>query len=170
MGMHLPAIGAADCRGFTLVELLVAMAVLAILAGIAVPAFDSFVLSNRLRTYSNSLVVSAQLAKSEAMKRRTPVTLCKSANGTSCTTSGGWEQGWIVLAGTTVIRREQPAASGYLLSTTTNSLTFQPSGFGSTQATITVCRSSPTGSQERVVTVSATGRTTVTRTSTGSCS
>ena len=89
---------------------------------------------------------------------------------TSCTTSGGWEQGWIVLAGTTVIRREQSAASGYLLSSTTNSLTFQPSGFGSTQATITVCRSSPTGSQERVVTVSATGRTTVAKTSAGSCS
>lgn len=157
-------------RGFTMVELMVAIAILAILAGLAVPAFDSLVLNSRLRTYANSFSASAQLAKSEAKKRNLAVTLCKSANGTSCTSSGGWEQGWIVLSGTTVIRYQQAVASGYLLSSSTNSLTFQSSGLGSTQATVTMCRSSPLGGVERVVTVSATGRTTISKTSTGSCS
>ncbi len=155
--------------GFTLVELLVGVAVMAVLLSIAVPSFENLVLSNRLRSYSNDLVASAQLAKSEAMKRRTPVTLCKSANGTSCASGGDWEQGWIVLAGSTVVRRAPAAASGYRVSSSTNSLTFQPSGVGSTQATLTVCRSAPVGSQERVVTISATGRTSVTRTQSGRC-
>lgn len=157
-------------RGFTMVELMMALVILAILAGLAIPSFDSFVLNSRLRAYANSFSSSAQLAKSEAKKRNAAVTLCKSANGTSCTTSGGWEQGWIVLSGTTVLRHQQAVVSGYLLSSSTNSLTFQSSGLGSTQATVTMCRSSPLGSAERVVTVSATGRTTISKTNTGSCS
>jgi type IV fimbrial biogenesis protein FimT len=156
--------------GFTLVELMTALAILAVLAGLAIPAFDSFVLNSRLRTYANNFSASAQLAKSEAKKRNVAVTLCKSSNGTSCTTSGGWEQGWIVISGSTVVRRQQAVASGYLLSSSTNSLTFQPSGFGSTQATVTVCRASPVGDVEREVTVSATGRATIRKTNTGSCS
>ncbi|WP_187806963.1 GspH/FimT family pseudopilin [Aquipseudomonas alcaligenes] len=157
-------------QGFTLVELMVALVVMAILVGLAVPAFDNFVLRNRLRTFANSFSASAQLAKSEAMKRNSTVTLCKSSNGTSCSNSGDWEQGWIVLSGTTVIRHQQAAPTGYSLSSSVASLTFQPSGFGSTQATLTICRSSPVGSEERVVTVSATGRTTISKTQTGSCS
>jgi type IV fimbrial biogenesis protein FimT len=160
------------CRGhgFSLVELMVALAVAAILAAIAIPAFDSFILSNRLSSYSSAFSASARVARSEAMKRNLPVTLCKSSNGTSCSASGGWEQGWIVLSGTTVIKAQQATAAGYLLSSSTNSLTFQPSGLGATQTTLTVCRASPLGTQERQVTVSATGRASISKTYSGVCS
>ncbi|WP_218573173.1 GspH/FimT family pseudopilin [Pseudomonas sp. L-22-4S-12] len=162
--------GRAAMRGFTLVELMVALVVAAILLAVAVPAFDNFVVSSRLRTVANSLSASVQLAKSEAMKRNAAVTLCKSANGTSCVTSGGWEQGWIVLSGSTVLRRQQALPSGYQVSSSTNALSFRPSGMGSTQATLTACRASPLGREERVVTVSATGRAMVEKTTVGSCS
>lgn len=157
-------------RGFSLVELMVALAVAAILAAIAIPAFDSFILSNRLSSYASAFSASARVARSEAMKRNLPVTLCKSSNGTSCSTSGGWEQGWIVLSGTTVISRQQATVTGYVLSSSINSLTFQPNGLGATQSTVTVCRASPLGAQERQVTVSATGRASISKTYAGVCS
>ena len=162
-------LGRSAC-GFTLVELMIAVAVAGVLAAIAIPAFDSFIMSNRLSSYASAFSASARVARTEAMKRNLPVTLCKSSNGTSCVTSGGWEQGWIVLSGTTVIKRQQATVSGYLLSSSINSLTFQPNGLGATQTTMIVCRSSPLGAQERQVTVSATGRPAISKTYTGSCS
>lgn len=157
-------------RGFSLVELMVAVAVTGILAAIAIPAFDSFILSNRLSAYASDFSAAARVARSEAMKRNLPVTLCKSSNGTSCVTSGGWEQGWIVLSGATVIKRQQATVTGYLLSSSSNSLIFQPNGLGATQTTMTACRASPLGVQERQVTVSATGRTRISKTANGACS
>lgn len=156
-------------RGFSLVELMVVLAIVAIIAAIAVPSFDSFMLSSRLSTYASDFSASARLARSEARKRNVPVTLCVSSNGSSCT-SGDWGLGWVVLSGATVIRQHGAVRSGYQMTSATASVTFQPNGFSSTQAVVTVCRSSPVGNRERVVTVSATGRTTISKTQTGSCS
>lgn len=155
---------------FTLVEVMVALAILAVLAAIAVPGYDSMVLSSRLRTLTTDFSASAQLARSEAMKRNSPVTLCASSNGSTCDASAGWEQGWVIRTGTAVIRRYPAATTGYLLSSTVRELTFQPSGFGSTPATLTICRAAPLGSQERSLNLSVTGRITLTRTQSGSCS
>ncbi len=157
--------------GFSLIELMVAISILGILATIAVPSFNQTILSTKLRSYANSLVGHAFLARSEAIKNNAPVTICVSANGTSCAT-GGWEQGWIILSGITVVQRQEPVASGYKITETSGltSLTFQPSGIGATRAELTICRSTPqAGSQERVVTISATGRPSVSKTTTGTC-
>ncbi len=95
--------------GFTMVELLTAIAVLAVLLALAVPNFNDATLSARLHGFANSLVASAQIARSEAIKRNSNITLCASANGTTCAPAGavGWEQGWIVLNGATVLQRQQ---------------------------------------------------------------
>jgi type IV fimbrial biogenesis protein FimT len=158
--------------GFTLVELMVVLTVMAILLLIAVPSFDGIRLSSRLSAYATELLAGSQLARTEAIKRNAPVTMCVSSNGTSCSGSGGWELGWIVVSGTTVIRQQPPAAAGYKLSEAGGvaSLTFEATGLGATQANITVCRLSPSaGSQERVVKISATGRASITRTTLGTC-
>lgn len=83
-------------HGFTLIELMVTITILAILTAVAIPSFNSTLINYRLTSISNSFVASAQLARSEAIKRNSRVTLCKSANGADCTTAGGWQQGWIL--------------------------------------------------------------------------
>lgn len=166
-------------RGFTLVELMVTVAVMAILLGIAIPSFTEITLSSKLRSYANDLVASAQLARGEAIKRNAVVRMCVSTDGASCV-SGGWEQGWVVFhdvdkdgaldAGETVLQRQKAAASGFKITGTVSGVSFQPSGVGATLATLKVCRAAPSvGSQERVVNISATGRATVSKTATGSC-
>lgn len=86
--------------GFTLIELMVTLAVAAVILATAVPSFQTLMVNNRLATQSNQLVTALNLARSEAVKRNTLVTVCKSANPTAtppaCTTAGNWEQGWVV--------------------------------------------------------------------------
>lgn len=158
-------------QGFTLVELMVALAVAAVLAAIAAPAFDQLTLGSKLRTQANELAAGALLARSEAIKRNQTVTLCASSDGATCV--GAWANGWIVrTTGGAVLRAHGAAPSGFLVkSGVITSIVFQPSGVGTTSATLTVCRATPSvGGQERVVSISATGRATVSKTTTGSCS
>lgn len=83
-------------RGFTLIELMVSIAVLAILLGIAAPSFRSMTATSDLRGVSNELITTLAQARSEAIKRGGRVTVCMSADGATCTATGGWEQGWIM--------------------------------------------------------------------------
>lgn len=158
--------------GFTLIELMVTLAVAAILITLAVPSFMDATLGAKLSAHANSLVASAQLARSEAIKRNAPVTMCVSTNGTTCAGSGGWENGWIVVAGGQVIERQQALPAGFKITAGSTSLVFQPTGFGVTGATILkVCRASPTvGKQDREVTISSTGRASIETKYSGTCS
>ncbi len=84
-------------RGVTLIELLVVLAIAAILAQIALPEFNDIMKNNRAVARINELQTSLTFARSEAVKRNSPVVLCKSSNGTSCQDSGtAWQGGWIV--------------------------------------------------------------------------
>jgi type IV fimbrial biogenesis protein FimT len=157
--------------GFTLVESLIAVTVMAILIAVAVPSYRDASLGSQLRSTANELYGSITLARSEAIKRNAVVTLCVSADGVACG-AGGWEQGWIVLQGGTVIHRQHAVRSGFRISATAGlaTLNFQPIGAGATSATFTICRATPSiGQQERVVTVDATGRGWVRATNLASC-
>jgi type IV fimbrial biogenesis protein FimT len=83
--------------GFTLVEMMITVMVMAILLAIAVPSFRNMVINNQVRTFGYNLYSSLLLSRSEAIKRNTNVTVCASSNGTSCT--GSWSQGWITFVG-----------------------------------------------------------------------
>lgn len=84
-------------RGFTLIELMVTVAVLTIVLTVAVPSFANLVNSNRLNAQANLLLAAIEYAKTEAVKSNATVTFCHSANGSSCSAApaAGW-QGWIV--------------------------------------------------------------------------
>jgi type IV fimbrial biogenesis protein FimT len=77
--------------GFTLMELMVTIAIAGILLGVAIPSFTSLISSNRLTTYANELVTALNFARSEAIKRGQPVTIKHNGN-----TSGDWSSGWTI--------------------------------------------------------------------------
>jgi type IV fimbrial biogenesis protein FimT len=160
-----------EARGFTLIELMVAITILAILLAWAVPSFNNAALSSKLTGFANDLVSSTQIARSEAIKRNAPITLCASSNGTACATSGGWEVGWILLQGTTVLQRHQalPTEFRIVQNGTFGALTFPPDVVGATAATFKVCRAVPVGHEERTVRVTTSGGTAVARTATATC-
>ncbi len=87
-----------DQKGFTLLELIITLAVAAILLATALPGFEAFIRDNRLTTQANVFVSALSLARSEAVRRGSHVIVCKSANGTQCSNNNGFEQGWIVFA------------------------------------------------------------------------
>ena len=85
-------------HGFTLIELMVAIAVLAILSAIAIPSMTRLITSSRVSGTMNEYIAGVNLARAEAVSRGVRVTICAAASTTSCRTSGtNWTVGgWIV--------------------------------------------------------------------------
>jgi type IV fimbrial biogenesis protein FimT len=81
-------------RGFTLIELMVVVSLLAVLLGVGVPSFRATIESNRITTVTNDLVAALQYARSEAVRTGVNHTVCASSNQSTC--SGAWANGWIV--------------------------------------------------------------------------
>ena len=82
--------------GLTVLELLVTLVVVSLLLALAVAGFTVVAKNNRISAQSNDFHLALLLAPSEALTRVSRITVCRSSNGTSCASSGGWEQGWIV--------------------------------------------------------------------------
>lgn len=82
-------------KGFTLVEILLTLTVAAILVAVAVPSFDGSIKNNKLNSAATGLLSEIVFARSEAVKRNLPVSICASTNGTACNTND-WELGRLV--------------------------------------------------------------------------
>lgn len=96
--MQLPLIPLPNRKGFTLMELVITLTIASILAVMAVPSFQSFVLDNRLTSQMNDLVADLAFARSEAIKRGRNVTACvREAGGNICdTTAPVWHSNRVV--------------------------------------------------------------------------
>ena len=80
------------CAGFTLVELMIAVAMLAILLGVGVPNLRNMLLDSRMTALANRVVSSLTAARGTAITRNKPLLLCSNAN---CNRNE-WEEGWVV--------------------------------------------------------------------------
>jgi type IV fimbrial biogenesis protein FimT len=115
--------------GFTLMELLMTIAIAAIVATIGIPSFQYVTNSNRVAGEVNGLLGDLQFARAEAIKEGQPVTVCMSKGGTTCDTTGNaWNSGWIVYSNPTGTGTNTPTpAAGSILrirSTFTSTDTF----------------------------------------------
>jgi type IV fimbrial biogenesis protein FimT len=149
-------------RGFTLIEMMTAIFILAVLVSLTIPSFREATLSSRLSGFANDIVASTQLARSEAIKRNVAVTLCASSDGETCNDPDGWEAGWIVLAdeggANEAVVQHRPALPQEFRMVQTGgvaSVLFPPTVVADNEVTLTVCRAEPEGSQERIVTITA---------------
>jgi type IV fimbrial biogenesis protein FimT len=82
--------------GFTLIELMIVIALAAILLGLGVPGFQQLMANNRITSLTNDFVTALSFARSEAIKRGRQVSMCKSNDGATCDSTLAWNDGWIV--------------------------------------------------------------------------
>lgn len=87
--------------GFTLLELMVTVAVASVLLTVAVPSFNQMILNSRLTAQANDVVAALNFARSEAIKRNTSVSFCRvdPARPTVCAAQAGNWQNWIITPG-----------------------------------------------------------------------
>lgn len=157
-------------HGFTLVELMVTVAVAIIMLAIAVPGYNDITRANKLSTNVNAFVQALHLARSEGVKSG-GATLCASDNGTSCS-GGDWTKGWILFsdfnldgalgAGETILRVGDAMPSGSTMPTAlATQVTYAGTGFLSpagTNLTFVFCGGRTGTGAGRTVSVNPTGR------------
>ncbi len=80
--------------GFTLIELMLTLALIAIVLGFGVPSMTQLIRSNEVVNQTNSVLGGIQLARAEAVKRGVGMAVCGSSDQVSC--DGQWGQGWLV--------------------------------------------------------------------------
>lgn len=102
-----------EAHGLTLLELLVAMAVMSVMLGIGVPSFQRLQQGSRTATTFHLMTTSLAFARMAAVKNHAPVSICPSRDGRSCRGNTIWDDGWIVYADPK--RAKQPVSSDAVL-------------------------------------------------------
>ncbi|MFQ5549130.1 MAG: GspH/FimT family pseudopilin [Woeseia sp.] len=92
--------------GYSLYELLMTMALAALVLTLGVPTFGKLVADNRLRTEVNALFHAVHVARKASVVRRRAVTICPSPDGRSCRPGRDWSMGWMMFVNTD---RDRPA-------------------------------------------------------------
>ncbi|HEV7356636.1 MAG TPA: GspH/FimT family pseudopilin [Steroidobacteraceae bacterium] len=127
--------------GFTIIEILMTIAIGATLMSLAIPSFRYITNSNRIASELNGLLGDLQLARAQAIKEGRPVTVCQSTDSSTCTNSTSWEGGWIVFSDPTnvgawdpgeIYVRKQKSFSGtdtFVASNNVSAISFNREGY-----------------------------------------
>lgn len=150
-------------RGFTLVELLITIVIFGVLASVAIPSYQNYILQNRVKTGAQELFTSLLYARSEAVKLNASVYVIPDD-------PNAWEQGWIVTDNTdrtydeceggasNCLRMQQPL-SGLTIDTSANRVTYGGNGRVTQAVDFGVCAAGTNAAvQERNVTADLSGR------------
>ncbi len=177
--------------GFTLIEVLIVIAIAAILAAMAVPSFNTMLMKRSVQGAAQSLVADIRFARSEALRRSLRVSICSLASGSTDTCSGNpavWANGWIVFVDTSntgtrdsgeeILRVQQPLPNISTIqrdttpTNTRNVFTFEANGFAkSVNETLVVSpRNGSSASVNRVICISINGRPSLRAEGATSCS
>jgi type IV fimbrial biogenesis protein FimT len=147
--------------GFTLIELMVVVALAAIMASLAAPSFKSFVSGQRIKTAASDFVMAAIFARSEAIKRNTDVTITPVTAG-----AAGWKDGWTVAAGGAQLSQQQ-AYNGVTFSGPTSAITYK--GTGRLSAAVTTMTITATDVNAHCVAFDLSGMPKSSKSSSGTC-
>jgi type IV fimbrial biogenesis protein FimT len=160
-------------RGFTLIELMVTLMVIAVVIVMGAPSMADFINEMRMTSATNDLLSFFNYARSESAKRGARVTVCLSTNLSTCDTTGtDWAQGALAFVdtdgdnqvdtGETVVRVLNPSSGVTIFAKTGSAFPapdyrfyYRPSGAASSQGTLEVCRS---GRKIREISINAVGR------------
>ena len=132
-----PVLPSRKCRGFTLIETLVAVAILALIAVMVTPSFVAWQVRDQVDARARALLSTLSYARSEAVRRGVLVTVCRVDAARHCLTSGqacraglaDWSCGWAVIverAGSPTVLRAQAEFAAVSIAGTQTSLTFTP--------------------------------------------
>ena len=137
--------------GFTLIEAMVAISILAILAGLAAANFSSIINSSRIRAAALDFTTDLAMARSEAIKRNTEVTLAYGGSE--------WAGGWSLTASgvATPIQRRHALATGISSSSTAANFVFNGSGRPATTGTVTFCPPANVSTSGRRISIDTIG-------------
>ena len=162
-------------RGFTLIELLTVALIMGILLGIAAPEALTFIRRSQAMGSVNEWISDINMARSEAIKRRTRVVVCARQDDSTCGSATDWNNGYLVFAdadsdgtfdaGEELVKAVQSLGSQLTVSvvaiTTTNAVSgfsFRPSGGSPVASRATVCAES--GAPGKTISISLSGQIT----------
>ncbi|MGH8279017.1 MAG: GspH/FimT family pseudopilin [Gammaproteobacteria bacterium] len=152
--------------GFTVVELLTTLAIVAILGGLAVPSFNFLVQKNRALATVNELHTAINFARQSAITRNSYVALCKSADGRRCNHSlPDWNSGWLIFdnlnrdsavqvsGGAPILQVHGPTRRKARIISNRDSFTFRPLPLRSVNGTFLYCAENSRYNQALIVNV-----------------
>ncbi|MBV9344443.1 MAG: GspH/FimT family pseudopilin [Gammaproteobacteria bacterium] len=161
--------------GYTLTELLVVSAIVAILLGIGVPSYRYLTTNYRMSAEINALLGDLQFARYEAIKEGQPVTVCSSSDGATCSGNNTWQAGWVIFSNPLVaaqpplnsVLRVQRGFTGttpdtFATNPAVSSISYNREGFANTgagfpQATMTLTESTNNVAYQRCLFITPQG-------------